>query len=271
VPPLAFAGGRKQDCFYMSPNGSSKNQGPGRKPNKNGGVKPPQIPGKTAGFWILMIFLVFIVFQMVSMDNTSVQELTFSAFKEQVEAGNIRSLTKTNLDISGELNEKTTLTVKDGSLREVDKFITRMLSEDPDFIKMVEENNENAILIGEAAKTNWWAHILTYYLPFILILLLWVFFIRQMQGGATRPSASASPRPRCSTWTTPRSPSRMWPVVMRPSTSCRRSSTSCAHPRSSSAWAAAFPRACCWWVRRAPARPCWPGHAPAKPACPSSR
>ena len=171
----------------MSPNGSSNKKGPGRRPSKNnGGVKPPQIPGKTAGFWILMIFLVFIVFQMVSMEKTTVQELTYSSLKEQVEAGNIRSFTLVGLDISGELNEKTTLTVKDGSLREVDQFISRMPLSDPDFVKLVEEKNENAIIIGEAPKTNWWAHILTYYLPFILILLLWVFFLRQMQGGGNK-------------------------------------------------------------------------------------
>ena len=27
-------------------------------------------------------------------------------------------------------------------------------------------------------------------------------------------------------------------------------------------------RACCWWARRAPARPCWPGPWPGRPGCP---
>ena len=77
----------------MSPNPPNDNQGPGRKPQRGGGMKPPQIPGKTAGFWILIVFLVFIVFQMVSMEKTAIHELTYSSFKEQVENGNIRSIT----------------------------------------------------------------------------------------------------------------------------------------------------------------------------------
>jgi len=31
--------------------------------------------------------------------------------------------------------------------------------------------------------------------PFILLVVLWVFFMRQMQMGATRPSPSARARP----------------------------------------------------------------------------
>jgi cell division protease FtsH len=170
----------------MSPNPPSNKKGPGKKPQRGPSMKPSQIPGKTAGFWILIVFLVFIVFQMVSMEKTSIYELTYSSFKEQVEAGNIRSISKTGLDINGELNEKTTLTVKDGTLREVDRFYTRLLTEDPEFTKMVADANDTVILIGEAPKTNWWAHFLTYYLPFLLILLLWLFFLRQMQGGGNK-------------------------------------------------------------------------------------
>ena len=31
------------------------------------------------------------------------------------------------------------------------------------------------------------------------------------------------------------------------------------------AWARTFPRACCWWALRAPARRCWPRPWPARP------
>ncbi len=174
----------------MNPNPGSKKSGPGnqptRRPKKKSGVKPPQIPGKTAGFWILLVFLVFLVYQMIYIDRTVIQELTYSAFVQQVTDGNIRSISKTSLDISGELNEKTTLTVKDGSLKEVDRFHTRLLSDRDDFAEWISAANPEASLIGESQKTNWWAHFLTYYLPFLLILGLWLFFLRQMQGGGNK-------------------------------------------------------------------------------------
>jgi cell division protease FtsH len=149
-------------------------------------MKPPQIPGKTAGFWILLVFLVFLVYQMVYIDRTAVHELTYSAFEEQVLDGNIRSISKTGPDILGELNEKTTVTVKDGSLKEVDRFQTRLLSDRDDFAEWISASNPEAMLIGEPPKTNWWGHFLTYYLPFLLILGLWLFFLRQMQGGGNK-------------------------------------------------------------------------------------
>ena len=168
----------------MRPNPGPRNTGP-QKPSKNPGPRPPQIPGKTAGFWILLVFLVFLVYQMIYIDRSTVEEITFSSFDEQVEAGNIRSLTKTGLDVTGELNEKTTLTVKDGTLKEVDRFHTRLLSEDPNFYTTIKTANPEASLVGEAPKTNWWAQ-LSYYIPFLLILLLWLFFLRQMQGGGNK-------------------------------------------------------------------------------------
>jgi cell division protease FtsH len=123
---------------------------------------------------------------MIYIDRTTINELTYSAFQEQVNKGNIRSIAKTALDVTGELNEKTTLTVKDGSLKEVDRFQTRLLSDRDDFADWIAATNPEASLVGEPPKTNWWGHFLTYYLPFLLILGLWLFFLRQMQGGGNK-------------------------------------------------------------------------------------
>jgi len=170
----------------MSSKDPRRSKGPDKRPSKGPSVKPPQIPGKTAGFWILLVFLVFLVYQMIYFDRSTVAEITYSAFDEQVDGGNIRSISKTGLDVTGELNEKTTLTVKDGTLKEVDRFHTRLLSDNPEFYDYIKEANPQATQIGEPAKTNWWAHFLTYYLPFVLILVLWLFFLRQMQGGGNK-------------------------------------------------------------------------------------
>ena len=170
----------------MSPNPPRKGDGPDKRPPRGPNLKTPQIPGKTAGFWILLVFLVFLVYQMIYIDRSTVEELTFSAFDEQVQLSNIRSISKTGLDVIGELNELTTLTVKDGTLKEVDRFHTRLLSDNPDFYEYIKTSNPEATQIGEPSKTNWWAHFLTYYLPFLLILGLWLFFLRQMQGGGNK-------------------------------------------------------------------------------------
>ncbi len=168
----------------MSNNPGPRNSGPQQKPRKPG-PKTPQIPGKTAGFWILLVFLVFLVYQMIYIDRSTVQELTYSAFREQVINGNIAKLAKTDLDVHGELKEKTTLTVLDGTLQDVDRFHTRLLNEQNDFAAWVSTTNPEATLIGEAPKKDWWTYV-SYYIPFLLILVLWLFFLRQMQGGGNK-------------------------------------------------------------------------------------
>ena len=162
-----------------------------RKPNKQKKQPPKgpnlsQIPGKTAGFWVLILLVVFLVYSTISSSHQVVHELTQNIFLEQVTMGNIRTVTKTNLDLNGELNEKTTLTVKDGTEQVVDRFYIRLWSDEPGLSQLIMDNNPGVVLTGERAKTNWWQHFLMYYLPFLLILLLWLFFLRQMQGGGNK-------------------------------------------------------------------------------------
>ena len=172
----------------MSPTPDRKNSGSGKKPGKKSGNGPkgPQLPGKTMGFWVLLAFLVYLAYTQLAVDRTTIHELTYSAFREQVETGNIRTIAKTGLDVNGELREITALTVKTGTMEEVDRFHTRLLSDRDDFAEWIETTNPDATLVGEALKTNWWAHFLTYDLPFLLILALWLFFLRQMQGGGNK-------------------------------------------------------------------------------------
>jgi cell division protease FtsH len=160
-------------------------RGPNRPPH--GPSNRPPLPGKTAGFWILLIVLLFIAFQMMVVDRHPERAISYSAFAEQVEAGNIRSLTKTGLDVVGEFAEAVRIPVGDSDdMQLVQRFKVTLLTEDPNFPKWVEEKNPRAKLEGASPKINWISTILTYYLPFLLILALWIFFIRQMQGGGNR-------------------------------------------------------------------------------------
>ncbi|MFO7654505.1 MAG: ATP-dependent zinc metalloprotease FtsH [Candidatus Krumholzibacteriia bacterium] len=163
------------------------NQGPGG-PNRNpfGPGRKPPFPGKTAGFWILMILLVFVAFQMMYIDRRSVYEISYSAFKEQVESGNIATIVKTELEVTGDFREPTPITTESGNVQAVERFKVYLLNEREDFAEWITGTNPNAKLTGEPRRINWFSTILTYYLPFLLILGLWIFFLRQMQGGGNK-------------------------------------------------------------------------------------
>jgi len=156
-----------------------------KRPSPGSGKKSP-FPGKTAGFWVLLALLVFVAFQMMYIDRRSIQEITYSAFVEQVENGNIGSLTKTGLEVSGDFIERTPITLENGTVVQVERFKLVLLADREDFAEWIAQHNPNARLQGELQKINWFTHILTYYLPFLLILGLWIFFLRQMQGGGNK-------------------------------------------------------------------------------------
>lgn len=168
----------------MSPNPPRKGQGPNKKPSRGPSMKPPQIPGKTAGFWVLLVFLVFLAYQLMEQSRSTVHVISYSAFQEQVEAGNIAKYSETGHNVVGELLELTNMTVLDGSFQDVDRFKTRRV--DPDMARWISDTNPNVVLVGKEPTVNWWDRFLIYYLPFLLILVLWLFFLRQMQGGGNK-------------------------------------------------------------------------------------
>ncbi len=162
---------------------NQKKRFPGPVPGS--GRKNP-LPGKTAGFWLLLLVLVFVTFQFMSYQREPVYEISYNAFHEQVEAGNIARLVKTDRSVEGELVEAANLPLKTGASASVKKFHLVLLSEDPKFGEWVRERNPQAWIEGAEPKTSWWTIIATYYLPFLLILVLWLFFLRQMQGGSNK-------------------------------------------------------------------------------------
>jgi len=144
------------------------------------------LPGRTAGFWLLLLLLVFMTFQMMSVDRENVHEISWTAFKDQVEMGNIKSLTKTDREVQGELVIPTEIMLSNDQEPIVTRFSLVLLAEDPAFPEWVRGHNPEAYLRGDTHKTSWISIIVTYYLPFLLILVLWLFFIRQMQGGSNK-------------------------------------------------------------------------------------
>ena len=79
--------------------------------------------------------------------------------------------------------------------------------------------------------------------PMLLLIGVWIFFMRQMQGGGRAARSRSASRARaCSTRPTTASPSPTSPAATRPRKRCRNWSSSCATRPSSRSSAAAFPR-----------------------------
>jgi cell division protease FtsH len=140
-------------------------------------------PLKTLAFWLMMTVLVLVAVNVYHWNRAQERRLTYSELYHQVEDGNIKSIILSGREARGELKDP--IALQEGPRSEtVTLFITQLPMEPNDFVSLVQEKNPDATVDGEKEKANWFGLLLTY-LPIILIIGFWLFFIRQMQSGGS--------------------------------------------------------------------------------------
>ncbi len=120
--------------------------------------------------WLVILFMLmglFSVFQ-TSTRSGSVSERSYSQFIQDVSAGNIDAVTITQNVVSGQL--------RSGGRFEA------VIPEGADVVSRLEANNVQ-ITARQPEGSPLWGALLTSWLPFLVIIGVWFFFIRQMQGG----------------------------------------------------------------------------------------
>ena len=151
---------------------------------KRGRKQPPFMtprPLKTLAFWLMMTVLVLVAVNVYHLSRPEERKLTYSRLHQEVVAKNIKSITISGREARGELTQPILITT--GSRSEnVKRFITQIPMEPQELVAEIEEKNPQAVIDGAKEKPNWFGVMLTY-LPIILIIGFWLFFIRQMQSG----------------------------------------------------------------------------------------
>ncbi len=120
--------------------------------------------------WLVILFMLMGLFQVFqsSTRSISVTDKSYSQFVSDVDAGRVTSVTITENVVSG--------TLQDGS-----RFET-VLPQGADVVSRLEDRKVQ-ITARVPEGTSIWGALLTSWLPFIVIIGVWFFFIRQMQGG----------------------------------------------------------------------------------------
>ncbi|MFC3285591.1 ATP-dependent zinc metalloprotease FtsH [Litchfieldella rifensis] len=120
--------------------------------------------------WLVIAAVLLTVFNNFSVDNTP-QTMNYSQFVQQVQNQQVRSVTIDGYTISGERT--------DGS-----QFRTiRPAAEDPKLMDDLLSNN--VTVVGkEPQEQSLWTRLLIASFPILIILAIFLFFMRQMQGGA---------------------------------------------------------------------------------------
>jgi cell division protease FtsH len=145
---------------------------------------------RTILFWLLMILLAVVLWKMASPSSQTAHEdePSYTKFLAQVQSGNVKEVTiylkQNSAEIQGEYRDNTT------------KFrsVTVANSSIPDITKMLQDKGV-LINIKEVKDGDWLAFMVNF-APVILLVLFWIFMMRQMQAGGNKALSFGKSRAR---------------------------------------------------------------------------
>ena len=133
--------------------------------------KPKTKPMKNLLFWISAGILVILLWSLIQPPAAAKRELTFSEFMLEAERGSVEEVTIQDSQVRGKFRDGQTFkTVRDISYT--------------DLIKILRDNKVN-IIVKDTSRSPIFT-ILMGWFPILLIILFWVFFMRQMQSGGNK-------------------------------------------------------------------------------------
>ncbi len=131
---------------------------------------------KNLFLWLIIAVILISVFNNLEPRTGGDERLTYSEFLKQVQQGNVNNVTIQDQVITGSLqNEKS--------------FVSYMPLSDPYLLPELVKKNVN--VKGEPPQQeSFLMHIFINWFPMLLLIAVWVFFMRQMQGGGGRGALS---------------------------------------------------------------------------------
>ena len=124
---------------------------------------------KNLALWLVIGMIMIAVFNILTQPLNSQSEVIFSEFMNEVESGKITEVTIQGDRINGKY--------LDGS-----SFQTMTPSKDQDLIRILRKKGVRIVVVAPE-QTSWYMNILISWFPMILLLGIWIFFMRQMQAG----------------------------------------------------------------------------------------
>ena len=125
---------------------------------------------KNISLWLVISLMMILLFNMFNKPRTTAEKITFSDFIAQVDAGKITSVTIQGNDIYGKFEGK------DGK-----EFHTYKPA-DADVTDKLLEKKLTVQAKPEEEKFSWFSIFISWF-PLILLVGVWIFFMRQMQVG----------------------------------------------------------------------------------------
>lgn len=126
---------------------------------------------KNLALWLVMGLVLILLFNLFNAPKSQIKKFVFSDFIAEVERGNVIEVTIEGNNIQGMLQDNT-------------RFKTYSPS-DPDLIKIM-RNNKVRIEAKPLGENSWFTNLFISWFPLILIIGIWIYLMRQMQGGGAK-------------------------------------------------------------------------------------
>src|SRR5450432_251261 len=140
--------------------------------------------GRNLALWVIIALLLVVLFNLFQpgVSHTNSTQIAYSDFITEVNGGRVRDVVIQGRTVSGQLNDGRT-------------FQT-YTPEDPALVKTLTDKNVRVIAKPEDSDVNPLLHYLLSWFPMLLLIGVWVFFMRQMQAGGGRAMGFGKSRAR---------------------------------------------------------------------------
>ena len=131
--------------------------------------------GRNLALWVIVALLLVALFNLFQPSGTGragVTQVAYSDFLNDVNAGHVRDVTIQGRTLSG--------TLTDG------RTFQTYTPDDQQLVSRLTEKNVRVVARPEESDVNPLLHYLMSWFPMLLLIGVWIFFMRQMQGGGGR-------------------------------------------------------------------------------------
>src|ERR1700675_1827859 len=140
--------------------------------------------GRNLALWVIIALLLVVLFNLFQpgVNHSNSTQIAYSDFITEVNGGRVRDVVIQGRTVSGQLNDGRT-------------FQT-YTPDDPALVKTLTDKNVRVIAKPEDSDVPPLLHILLNWFPMLLLIGVWVFFMRQMQSGGGRAMGFGKSRAR---------------------------------------------------------------------------
>jgi len=128
--------------------------------------------GKNLILWVVIGLTMMSLFNMFSAPMTQGEKMSYSSFIDKLNQGQVESATIKDNHVAGQFRDAT------GNLKNYDVLVP----EDPTLSQRLLEQHV-IVTVKEKDEVPFFLSVLISWFPMLLLIAVWVFFMRQMQGG----------------------------------------------------------------------------------------